>query len=115
MQDDVSDLMFENVAWTCLSQPNGLCPNASGNGDIDETTGVLASGDLLQYSLVATPLGQAPGTVSNTVTVENLDGTDPDTGNNTATDEDPLLPDAIFGDGFEQAPIPKLLRPLLER
>lgn len=88
-------------AWQCVSEPDGLCPNASGGPDIDETTGPLASGALLEYTLVATPDGEPSDFVTNTATAENLDGNDPDTLNNSATDSDPIVPEGIFGDGFE--------------
>lgn len=90
-------------AWQCVSVPAGLCPNASGGPDIDETVGPLPSGAVLEYSLIATPAGVPSDFVSNTAAAENLDGSDPDLQNNSATDTDPIVPDGIFRDGFESS------------
>ena len=100
--DDVADAAFADVEWSCTSAPVGLCPNASGTSDIDETTGALPNGALLEYTLAVTPIATS-GSVSNTAIATSLDGDDPTPANNTATDEDSVLPDTIFGDGFEDA------------
>jgi len=111
--DDVDAAQFTDAQWTCTSTPAGLCPNASGGPDIDQTTGALASGAMLEYTLIATPTPTSGG-VSNTVTASNLDGDDPNTQNNSATDQDGILPDMIFRDGFEDPQAP-LLRASIAR
>ena len=107
--DDVPNTELTNAAWTCSSSPPALCPSASGGPDIDQTTGTLPSGALLQYTLIATPAGAPPAFITNTATVTNNDGSDPNAGNDSASDTDPVVPEGILADGFEQAPT--LLRP----
>lgn len=107
---------FTNVQWTCLSAPANLCPSASGSGDIDQTTAAaLGNGALLEYRIVARPSG-TPGTLlTNTASAQIVGSgvTDGDGSNNTASDTDPIVGDAIFFSGFENGP--GLLRPVLHR
>lgn len=105
---------LENGAWTCQSAPASLCPNASGGPGIDETTGPLPAGALLEYTLVAFVAEPVGASVTNTATVENLAGNEIDPANNTASDTDPVLPEGVFSDGFE-AVGQSLLRPRLGR
>jgi uncharacterized repeat protein (TIGR01451 family) len=92
---------LSDASWVCSSIPSALCPAPSGNGNINHTTGPLPSDALLEYNLIATPTGAPPAFISNTASVSNNDGNDPDVSNNTATDTDPIVPEGIFIDGFE--------------
>lgn len=111
--DDVPDVLT-NSTWTCASTPVGLCPNASGGPDINETTGPLVGGAMLEYTLTATPSGMLPEFITNTVTATSADTTDFNSGNNSATDTDPVVPEGIFIDGFEDLG-PGLLRTPISR
>ncbi len=98
--DDVPDVLT-NSTWTCASTPVGLCPNASGGPDINETTGPLPVAAMLEYTVTATPSGSPPEFISNTVTAAGAGAIDSVTANNTATDIDPVVTEGIFIDGFE--------------
>lgn len=98
--DDVPDVLT-NSTWTCASTPVGLCPNASGGPDINETTGPLPVAAMLEYTVTATPSGSPPEFISNTVTATGAGAIDSVTANNTATDIDPVVTEGIFIDGFE--------------
>ena len=92
-----------DVEWTCAPSPSAACPNASGTGNIDETVNLDVSQGLL-YEVIATvaPQDGDPPSVSGSANVEPPAGLpDLDTSNNSETDTDPILPDGIFGDGFE--------------
>lgn len=113
--DDVPDASLTNAMWTCTSVPAALCPNANGAGDINQTTGILANGALLEYTLIATPSGTVGAFIANTVTATNNDGSDNNTTNNTATDTDPIIPIGIFSSGFEEPGLILLTTPLRNR
>jgi len=102
-----------NPEWTCTSTPAGLCPSSSGSGDLLHTTGTLPAGALIEYLVVATPSGTPPAFISNTASVTNGDGSDPNTANNSATDTDPVVTEGIYGDSFETGAT--LLRPTIAR
>jgi uncharacterized repeat protein (TIGR01451 family) len=110
--DDVPDASLTNAQWTCTSTPAALCPNASGTGDINQTTGVLANAALLEYTVIATPAGTVGAFISNTAAATNNDGSDNNTANNTATDTDPIVPIGIFSSGFEEPGLRLLTTPL---
>jgi uncharacterized repeat protein (TIGR01451 family) len=75
--------------WTCLGSAGGTC-TASGSGNINDTVN-LPSGGSVTYTASCTISGAATGTLSNTATVTAPGGvTDPNPGNNSATDTDAL-------------------------
>jgi uncharacterized repeat protein (TIGR01451 family) len=90
-----------SVAWTCTPTPPATCPSASGTDAIDELVD-LAPGERLTYTLSAIVTGAVGTTVTNVATVEPPLGTpDPNLGDNSATDADAVVADALFSSGFE--------------
>jgi uncharacterized repeat protein (TIGR01451 family) len=89
------------ASWTCTSAPAGLCANAAGVGSINELVS-LASGDAVTYTLTGTVAGSVGGTLANTASVAAPAGTVDNNGaNDSATDVEPIVADALFQDGFE--------------
>ncbi len=75
--------------WTCVGAGGGTC-TASGSGNINGTVN-LPSGGSVTYTASCTISAAATGTLSNTATVTAPAGvTDPNPGNNSATDSDTL-------------------------
>lgn len=83
-----------SATWTCVATPGSSCGAASGSGNIASTVSLLAGGTAT-YTLVATISPSATGSLANTATVSVPAGvTDPNPGNNSATDTDTLAPSA---------------------
>jgi uncharacterized repeat protein (TIGR01451 family) len=79
------------VTWTCAASPGSSCAG-SGSGNINDTVDLAAAGTAT-YTVTGTVSSAATGTLSNTVTVTaSGGGTDPNPGNNSATDVDTLTP-----------------------
>jgi uncharacterized repeat protein (TIGR01451 family) len=79
--------------WTCAGAGGGTC-TASGSGNLNDTVN-LPSGGSVTYTANCTISSLATGTLSNTATVTAPGGvTDPNPGNNSATDSDTLAPSA---------------------
>ncbi|MES1245730.1 MAG: ExeM/NucH family extracellular endonuclease, partial [Acidobacteriota bacterium] len=79
--------------WTCVGAGGGIC-TASGSGNINDTVNLPAGGSVT-YTASCTISASATGTLSNTATVAAPAGvTDPTPGNNSATDNDTLAPQA---------------------
>jgi len=77
--------------WTCVGAGGGTC-TASGSGNIGDTVN-LPSGASVTYTASCAISLSATGTLSNTATVTVPGGvTDPQPGNNSATDSDTLGP-----------------------
>src|SRR6185503_18937180 len=75
--------------WTCVGAGGGTC-TASGSGNINDTVN-LPSGGSVTYTASCTISASATGSLSNTATVAAPGGvTDPNPGNNSATDVDGL-------------------------
>lgn len=90
-----------SVTWTCTPIAPATCPNPSGSGAIAQNV-TLAAGQSLTYVLTGTVTGGAGTTLANTATVAAPAGaTDPTPGNNTATDTESIVADAIFKNDFE--------------
>jgi uncharacterized repeat protein (TIGR01451 family) len=90
------------ATWTCVGASGGIC-TGSGAGNINDVVN-LPSGASVTYTLSATIDRAARGTLTNTAGVAPPNGvTDPNPGNNTATDTDALLknerPVDFDGDG----------------
>ncbi|MCP4896580.1 MAG: DUF11 domain-containing protein [bacterium] len=75
-------------AWTSISA-GGTTGNGSGSGDIDETLG-MPSGSSVTYEATCVIASGATGTLANTATISSA-VSDPDNGNNSATDDDTVL------------------------
>ena len=75
--------------WTCVGAGGGTC-TASGSGNLDDSVNLPAGGSVT-YTASCTISAAATGTLSNTATVTAPAGvTDPNPGNNSATDSDTL-------------------------
>ena len=75
--------------WTCAGAGGGGCGNASRAGNISEGINLPAGGSVT-YTVSCAVSPAATGTISNTATVSMMQGgpTDPNPGNNSATDTD---------------------------
>ncbi len=75
--------------WTCAGAGGGTC-TAAGSGNINDTVNLPPSGSVT-YTASCTISAAATGSLSNTATVAAPAGvTDPNPGNNSATDTDTL-------------------------
>jgi uncharacterized repeat protein (TIGR01451 family) len=86
---------ISTAIWTCVASPGSSCGSAGDNGSIQTMVSLLSGGfaTITINALVARAAG--PGTLSNTATVAPPPGTsDPNPGNNSATDVDTLTPQA---------------------
>jgi uncharacterized repeat protein (TIGR01451 family) len=79
---------------TCVGAGGGTCTAGPIAGNINDTVN-LPSGGSVTYTTSCTISGLATGTLSNTATVTAPAGvTDPNPGNNSATDSDTITPSA---------------------
>ena len=77
------------ATWTCAGAGGGTC-SANGTGDIDDTVDLPVGGSVT-YTLTGTIDAAAVGSLVNTATVAAPPGvTDPNAGNDAATDADTL-------------------------
>lgn len=77
------------VSWTCVGAGGGSC-SASGSGDISDTVDLPAGGSAT-YTATCDIDPAATGTLDNTATVAPAGSvSDPDNGNNSASDSDTL-------------------------
>ncbi|MCB1605835.1 MAG: DUF11 domain-containing protein, partial [Xanthomonadales bacterium] len=103
---EIRDLMPATLslpAWTCVqASSTAACPTpGAATGDLIANID-LAAGEHLRFEVTGLVNSRAGAQVSNTVSVTVPAGiTSIDPANDSATDEDPILPVAIFGDGFE--------------
>ncbi len=78
------------VSWTSVGAGGAAGNDASGTGNINDVVD-LPSGASLTYTVTATVSPTAVGSLANTATVTVPSGvTDPNTGNNSATDTDTI-------------------------
>lgn len=77
--------------WTCVGAGGGTCA-AVGSGNISDTVNLPVGGSVT-YTVSAAISASATGTLANTATVSSA-VTDPNSGNNSATDTDTLTPQA---------------------
>jgi uncharacterized repeat protein (TIGR01451 family) len=102
---DTPPASLGSVTWTCSASAGSSCP-ASGSGPIDHTVNVAANGTLA-YSLTGTIDPAATGSLDNTATVTPPPGvSDPNLGNNSATDTDTLTPQADLSLAMSDSPDP---------
>jgi uncharacterized repeat protein (TIGR01451 family) len=88
------------VTWTCVGSGGGVCA-ASGSGNLVDVA-TLPFGGSVVYTATGMVSPDASGTIDNTANVAVTDVTDPNTGNNSATDSDTVsAPQLPFADGFE--------------
>ena len=83
-----------DVTWTCTDDAGGTCDNATGTDDIAATVDLAPSGSVT-FTVDATVVGSATGTISNTATVAPPAGTtDTNTTDNDDTDTTTITPTA---------------------
>jgi uncharacterized repeat protein (TIGR01451 family) len=82
-----------DVSWTCaVTSGVGSCGDAAGAGNLIETTVDIGPGAVITYSITGTVSPEVEQSLANTATVRRPnDTTDPNLGNNTATDIAPIL------------------------
>jgi uncharacterized repeat protein (TIGR01451 family) len=81
------------ATWTCVGAGGGTC-TAAGSGNFSDTVNLPAGGSVT-YTASATINSAATGTLTNTATIASAAGvTDPNPGNNSATDTDTLTASA---------------------
>ncbi|HMZ19967.1 MAG TPA: DUF11 domain-containing protein [Blastocatellia bacterium] len=94
MVADTLPATLTNAAWTCTAANGATCGLASGTGSINATVDLPAGGSAT-FALTARVAANAIGALANTATVTAPSGvTDPNNGNNSATDTDSLVPTA---------------------
>lgn len=94
-----------NGAWTCRQDAStATCPMPdSGTGNVSMLVD-LGVGEHLRVDVSAEVDGVVGAFVANTATIAAPEGApDLGTANNSATDQDPIVPIGIFSDGFESA------------
>jgi uncharacterized repeat protein (TIGR01451 family) len=88
---DTFSATLTGVTWSCAGVSGGTC-TAAGAGDINDTANLPAGGSVT-YTVNAIIAANASGTLINTATATVSGGvTDPDPGNNSATDTSTLTP-----------------------
>ncbi len=96
------------ATWTCTASPGSSCP-AAGAGSINTSAVNLQSGGTVTFTISGTVSPSASGSLNNTATIAVPSGfTDPNPGNNSATDIDSITPPAgppIIAKAFGVSPI----------
>jgi uncharacterized repeat protein (TIGR01451 family) len=88
---DTPPAALSGASWTCSASAGSSC-TAGGTGGISDMSSLLVGGTAT-YTLTASIDPAATGTLANTATVAiPPGGTDPDAGNDSATDTDTLTP-----------------------
>lgn len=88
---DVLPAALSGATWTCVAAGGATCTSA-GSGNLADTVTVPVGGTAT-YTISATLAATATGTLANTATVTPPAGVlDPVPGNNTATDNDTVVP-----------------------
>jgi uncharacterized repeat protein (TIGR01451 family) len=91
---DTFPAALTGVTWTCSASGGSSCGTASGSGNINHTVNLLVGGTAT-FTATGTLDVNATGTLSNTATVAVPGGaSDPVPGNNSATDNDTIIPAA---------------------
>ncbi|MGH9884314.1 MAG: DUF11 domain-containing protein, partial [bacterium] len=86
---DTVPAAITGATWTCVGAGGATCGGA-GAGNISDTVN-LPSGSSVTYTLSGVISAAATGTLSNTASVAGGAVTDPNAGNNSATDSDTLV------------------------
>src|SRR5436190_4175029 len=90
----VSDTFVATLSgctWSCTASAGGSCQNANGGGNISTASnGIAGNGGTLVFSATCTLHAASIGTLINTATVSYAN--DPVSGNNSATDSEPIVP-----------------------
>lgn len=102
LSDPLPGTLIEGI-WHCVAaQSTASCPSpAAGAGDL-QTSVALAAGQQLTFELSAIVDGSKGAFVTNSASITGPAGiSELDPGDNSATDEDPIVPDGLFRNGFE--------------
>jgi uncharacterized delta-60 repeat protein/uncharacterized repeat protein (TIGR01451 family) len=94
-----------NANWTCIAAlSSSACPvPASGTGNLN-TLVDLPADTFMRFEVSATVNAAIGDTVINTATLTTPEGTtELDAGSNSATDQNSVVADAVFVEGFEEA------------
>src|SRR5690606_30483389 len=87
---DVLPAVISGASWTCAGTGGGTCAVPGGVGNVSATVD-LPAGTSVTFTISGTIDAAASGTLSNTATVTAPAGvTDPNPGDDTATDSDTL-------------------------
>jgi uncharacterized repeat protein (TIGR01451 family) len=88
---DTMPTSLTGITWTCVASGGSSCSANSGTGNINTTVNLL-NGGTATFTVKATVISTATGTLANTATVAVPAGfSDPVPGNNTATDTDTIV------------------------
>jgi uncharacterized repeat protein (TIGR01451 family) len=88
---DTVPASLTGVTWTCVGAGGGTCGAPAGAGNINQTANLPVGGSVT-YTLIGTVSATPTTTLLNTATVAvPVTMSDPNPGNNTATDSDFLL------------------------
>ncbi|MFN0084583.1 MAG: hypothetical protein ACKVX9_04280 [Blastocatellia bacterium] len=91
---DTLPAQLTSAAWTCAASGGSSCQAASGTGSINTIVNLGITGTAT-FTITATISATATGSLANTASIAAPTGaTDPNPGNNTATDTDQLTPQA---------------------
>ena len=83
---------LSNITWLCMASPGSLCQTGNGTGNVNALAN-LAAGGTATLTVNASILPNATGSLANTAKVDPPAGiTDPNPGDNQATDTDLLTP-----------------------
>ncbi|MBK8285973.1 MAG: DUF11 domain-containing protein [Ahniella sp.] len=94
-----------NGSWMCVqAQSNATCPSpGAGTGNLDVMVN-LGVNQFLRFDLLAEVNGAIGAFVTNTATVSTPAGTTAlNPGNDSGTDQDAIVPEGIFANGFENS------------
>lgn len=106
-----------NGSWTCVpAASTASCPSPGANpGNLDAYID-LGVNQYLRFDVMAEVDGNVGAFVTNIASVVVPNGTTAiNTSNDSATDQDPLVPIGVFSDGFETAPAQVLTVPGAEQ
>lgn len=93
--------LLQDVVWTCVSEPAGLCPEAAGDGFIYHTLPLLPAHANLHYEIIVRVIDRPPPFLTVTAAIEDLQGNDINRTNNVAMDSDTVILVGLFADDFE--------------
>ena len=95
------------LAWTCDTAEGSSCQTPNGTGSLSNALVNLATGGTATIALTGIVAPAQSGTISDTVTVQPPAGTtDPNTANNTATNQNPSVPEADLSITKRSSPNP---------
>jgi uncharacterized delta-60 repeat protein/uncharacterized repeat protein (TIGR01451 family) len=104
----LADVLPANLidgAWSCIAElSNTACPApASGTGNLNALVDLPAN-TFLRFDVAATVNAGLGDTLTNTATIAMPSGiVELNAGNNSATDQNSVVADTVFGNGFEEA------------